>query len=102
MSSKETDKKNMVDIISCECLDAEHWRIKYKISTIVFDDIFKRVTRLGTEKQWLHPKQTRLMSMLPANDMQVTFVIMIALTELLVALASISFHERKSTPVLLR
>jgi hypothetical protein len=38
--------KNIVDVISCKCLDAEHWRIKYKISTIVFDDIFKRVTRL--------------------------------------------------------
>jgi hypothetical protein len=39
-------EKNMVDVISCECLDAEHWRIKYKISGLKFDDIFRRVTRL--------------------------------------------------------
>ena len=41
--------KNMVNVISCECLDAEHWPIKYTISGITFDDIFKRVTRLGSE-----------------------------------------------------
>lgn len=41
-------EENMVDVISAQCLDSEHWRIKYRISTIVFDDIFKRVTRLGT------------------------------------------------------
>lgn len=38
--------KNMVDIVSCECLDSKHWRIKYKVSGLIFDDVFKRVTRL--------------------------------------------------------
>jgi hypothetical protein len=43
-------KKNMVDVISCECLDAKHWRIKYKVSELIFDDIFERVTRLETKE----------------------------------------------------
>jgi hypothetical protein len=56
-------KKNMVDVISCECLDADHWRIKYKISGLKFDDIFKRVTRVNSTTakapdQSNKPKQT--------------------------------------------
>jgi len=37
---------NEIKIVKAICLDSEHWRIKYNVGSLLYDDVFKRVCHL--------------------------------------------------------